>query len=399
MDERASSARQRAAKAKRVVVKVGTAVLTDAKGRFDPVRFAALCLELAQAAAERELVVVSSGAIALGVARLGLERRPSDLPGKQAAAAVGQCDLMQRYAAALGGHGLVVAQLLLTHADVADRQRYLNARQTLKALLAQRALPVINENDTVSVEEIQFGDNDALAGLVVGLCDAELLVLLSDIDGLFDRDPRDPRAPRDATTAATARLLPFVPEVTHDIEALAGESRSGVGTGGMIAKVRAARRSAESGAVAVIAPGRKPGVLGAVLRGEEIGTAFGAPRLPLRSRQRWIAHAQKPKGRLVVDAGAREALLHRGGSLLPPGLREVVGDFARGAPVEIAGPDGQPFARGLTGYGAAELAKLCGHKTSEIAQLLGYKYLNEIVHRDDLVLDDLALLGSKARPS
>ncbi len=363
-----------------MVVKIGTAVLTDERGRFDALRFGRLCDELAEAAAERELVVVSSGAIALGLERLGLERRPGDLPGKQAAAAVGQGALMQRYAEAMGKRGLAVGQILLTHEDVADRQRYLNARQTLAALLAQRALPVINENDTVSVEEIQFGDNDALAGLVVGLCGAELLVLLSDVDGLYDRDPRD------ATAAAPAKLVAEVAEVTPEIEALAGGSRSGLGTGGMIAKVRAARLAAESGAVTVVAPGRRDGSLAALLRGEPVGTVFGAPRLPLRARQRWIAHALKPKGRLLVDAGAREALLRRGGSLLPSGLRAVEGDFGRGAAVEIAGEDGRPFARGLAGYGASELSRLCGRKSGEIAGILGYKYLDEIVHRDDLIL-------------
>ena len=369
--------RERIAHARRVVVKIGTAVLTDPAGRFDAPRFAGLCDELAAAGKDRELVLVSSGAIALGVERLGLGQRPVDLPGKQAAAAVGQCRLMQRYAEELGRHGLTVGQLLLTHEDVEDRRRYLNARQTLGALLAQRVIPIINENDTVSVDEIQFGDNDALSGLVVGLCDAELLVLLSDVDGLYDRDPRD---------GPMASLISEVAEVTPALEALAGGSRSGVGTGGMIAKVRAARRAAESGALTVIAPGHRPGTLAAVLKGDRVGTLFAAPRPPLRSRQRWIAHALNARGKLVVDAGAREALLHRGGSLLPSGLRRVEGDFERGCAVDIALEDGAPFARGLAGYGSRELARLCGVRSTEIAPLLGYKYLDEVVHRDDLVL-------------
>ncbi|HUB10135.1 MAG TPA: glutamate 5-kinase [Myxococcales bacterium] len=371
------SLRAKVLQARRLVVKVGTAVLTDPSGRFDASHFEALATELAEVARRRELIVVSSGAIALGVEALGLVARPTDLPGKQAAAAVGQCWLMHQYAQQLGRQHLAVGQMLLTHEDFADRRRYLNARQTLGALLAAKAVPVINENDTVSVEEIQLGDNDSLAALVVGLCDAELLVLLSDVEGLFDADPK---------AAADARLVEQVPEVTPEIEALAGGSRGGLGTGGMTAKVRAARRASDSGALTVIASGRRPGVLGALLRGENVGTIFGAPRPPLRARQRWIAHALHPKGLLVVDDGARDALRRRGSSLLPSGLTEVRGDFDRGEAVEIAGPDGKAFARGLAGYGSRELARLAGVRSGEIERVLGYKYLDEIVHRDDLVL-------------
>jgi glutamate 5-kinase len=369
--------RARTIQARRVVVKIGSAVLTDAAGHFDAPRFEALCQELAVAAGNHELVVVSSGAIALGVERLGLEKRPTDLPAKQATAAVGQCRLMQLYGEALGKRGFVVGQLLLTHEDVADRRRYLNARQTLAAILAQHVIPIINENDTVSVDEIQIGDNDQLAGLVVGLCDADLLVLLSDVDGLYERDPRDD---------PNAKRIPQVTELTPEIEAIAGVSRSGLGTGGMATKVRAAKRATETGALTVIASGRRAGTLSAVLRGDDVGTVFGAPRPPLRARQRWIAHALRTKGTLIVDAGAREALVRRGSSLLPSGLQRVVGEFERGAAVEIADVEGKPFARGLAGYGSEELAHLCGVRSAEIESLLGYKYLDEIVHRDDLVL-------------
>lgn len=371
------SLRARALQARRLVVKIGSAVLTDEAGHFDAARFTSLAAELAELARRCELIVVSSGAIALGVEALRLPARPTDLPVKQAAASVGQCRLMHLYTEQLGRHGLTVGQLLLTHEDFADRRRYLNARQTLAALLAARAVPVINENDTVSVDEIQLGDNDALAALVVGLCDAELLVLLSDVDGLFDADPK---------ATAEARLVEQVPEITPAIEALAGGSRGGLGTGGMAAKVRAARRASDSGALTIIAPGRREGVLGALLRGEPLGTIFGSPRPPLRARQRWIAHALHPKGLLLVDDGAREALCHRGSSLLPSGLTEVRGEFERGEAVEIAGADGRPFARGLAGYGAAELARLRGLRSADIERVLGYKYLDEIVHRDDLVL-------------
>ncbi len=370
------SLRSRAAGARRVVVKIGSAVLADAAGRFAADRFSALCADIAEAAREREVVIVSSGAIALGVRELSLPSRPVSLPGKQAAAAVGQCLLMQLYGAELSRRGRRAGQVLLTHDDVADRRRYLNARQTLQALVANGVVPVVNENDTVAVEEIQFGDNDALAGLVAGLWDAELLVLLSDVDGLYDRDPAVPGA----------RRITEVALVTEEIEALAGNSRSGVGTGGMIAKVRAARRAAESGTLSIVAAGRTPGVLPALLRGEEIGTLFGAPREALRARQRWIAHALEARGRLHVDAGAREAIVTRGGSLLASGLRRVEGAFGRGEAVEIAGEDGRPFARGLAGYGSEELARLCGARSAEIEARLGYKYLDEVVHRDDLVL-------------
>ncbi len=371
------SLRARTLQAKRVVVKIGSAVLTDASGRFEPARFETLCKEIAVAAGNREIIVVSSGAIALGVETLKLETRPTDLPAKQATAAVGQCRLMRLYGDELGKHGFVVGQVLLTHEDVADRRRYLNARQTLAALLERRVIPIINENDTVSVDEIQIGDNDALAGLVVGLCDADMLILLSDVEGLYERDPRDdPQAQR----------VQQVTELTAEIESLAGASRSGLGTGGMATKVRAAKRATETGALTVIASGRIKGTVTAVLRGEDVGTVFGAPRPPLRARQRWIAHALRAKGTLIVDAGAREALVRRGSSLLPSGLQRIVGDFERGAAVEIAGQDGKPFARGLVGYDSQDLAKLCGVLSSEIESLLGYRYLDEVVHRDDLVL-------------
>ena len=383
----ASALRDRVATAQRVVVKIGTAVLTDEQGRFDPARHAALCGELAHAAQTRQVVVVSSGAIALGVERLGLGRRPTELPLKQAAAAVGQCRLMHRYEDELARRDRVVGQLLLTHDDVADQRRYLNARQTLLALLGAGAIPIINENDTVAVDEIQFGDNDSLAGLVVGLCDADLLVLLSDVDGLYSRDPRLPGP-------TPARLLSEVEEISPALEATATGSLSGLGSGGMAAKLRAAKRAADIGAVTVIAAGKRAGVLGSVLAGENTGTVLGSAEGiagRLRLRQRWIAHALEPAGILRVDAGAEAALRNRGGSLLSSGLVEVEGRFERGSPVAITGPTGQPFARGLSGYSADELRKIRGANSRSIEELLGYKYLDEVVHRDDLVL-----LGSES---
>lgn len=373
--------RARVAAARRVVVKIGTAVLTDANGRFDGERHAALCEALEAAARDRQIVVVSSGAIALGIERLGLAHRPADLPLKQAAAAVGQSRLMRHYDEQLGGRGRTVAQLLLTHEDVADQVRYLNARQTLAALLATQVIPIINENDTVAVEEIKFGDNDALASLVVGLCDADLLVLLSDVDGLYTRDPRLPGS-------TPAELVREVAEVTPALLQTATGSRSGLGTGGMAAKLRAAKQAADVGAPTVIAPGKLPGALTAVLAGEALGTVFDAPEggARLTLRKRWIGHALVPQGVLTVDAGAAAALRVRGSSLLAKGLLEVSGAFLRGSPVDIAEKEGPAFARGLTGYDADALRKIRGARSDAIEELLGYKYLDEVVHRDDLVL-------------
>lgn len=362
--------------AKRVVVKIGTGVLTDAKGRFDAVHFSRLTADLADAARGRQLAVVSSGAIALGVQRLGLPKRPVDIPGKQACAAVGQGVLMHRYESALGPAGYLTAQVLLTHDDFANRTRYLNARRALERLLEQGAIPIINENDTVSVDEIKLGDNDALAGLVVGLVSADLLIVLSDIEGLYTADPRrDP----------AARKIDEVERVTPEIEKLAGGAASAVGTGGMVTKVRAARRAAESGAPTVIAPGKRVGSLLQVLAGEPVGTFFHALPDRLSSRERWMAHALKPKGELRVDEGARKALVSSKRSLLPSGVREVVGSFRNGDPVDIADLEGRVFARGLAGYSADEIRRIAGRRTSEIEALLGYKYLDEVVHRDDLV--------------
>ncbi len=362
--------------ARRLVVKIGTGVVTDAHGRFDAVHFARLTADLADAARGRELVVVSSGAIALGVERLGLTARPKDIPGKQAAAAVGQGVLMHRYESALGPAGFVTAQVLLTHDDFANRTRYLNARRALDCLLSQRVLPIINENDTVSVDEIKLGDNDSLAGLVVGLIEADLLVVLSDIDGLYTADPR---------TNPAATRIDQVAKVTPEIERLAGGSVSGMGTGGMLTKVRAARRAAEVGCPTVIASGWKIGSLLQILAGEPIGTLFLAGNEKLPSRKRWMAHALKPKGVLTVDDGAKKAVLVAKRSLLPSGVRSVAGAFKHGDPVDIADSSGAVFARGLAGYSSDELRRLAGKKTSEIELVLGYKYLDEVVHRDDLV--------------
>jgi glutamate 5-kinase len=363
--------------ARRVVVKLGTSTLTNASGRFHRPHFERLARELLTIANGRQVLIVSSGAIALGVERLGFKERPKDMPGKQACAAVGQSRLMRAWEEALEPR--VVAQVLLTHSDVQDRRRYLNARHALERLIAEGVVPVINENDTVSVDEIKFGDNDTLAGLVAGLVSADVLVILSDVDGLYDADPR---------THADAKLIPEVHEVTRAMLAAAGGAGSRVGTGGMATKLRAAARVTALGIRCVIAKGHAPGTLGRLFAGEAVGTLFEPKGTRLDARTAWIAHALKPRGTLLVDAGARDAVRLRNKSLLPSGIQKVEGAFAVGDPVDLADATGEVFARGLVAYGSEELKKLAGKKTSEIEATLGYRGLDEAVHKDDLALLD-----------
>jgi glutamate 5-kinase len=358
-----------------VVVKIGTNALTANTGKVQRAHLQRLADQLLAVAAERELIVVSSGAIALGVERLKLPARPKDIPGKQACAAVGQSQLMRAWEEALAPH--VVAQVLLTHADVQDRRRYLNARHALERLLEQGVVPIINENDTVSVDEIKFGDNDSLAGLVAGLVGADALIILSDVDGLYDADPRgNPQA----------RRIELVQGVTKAMLAAAGGSGSTVGTGGMATKLRAAMYANELGLRCVIAAGDAPDVLRRVLSGEPVGTLFEPTTTPRHARAAWIAHALKPRGTLVVDAGARDAVVSRKKSLLPSGVRAVTGSFSSGDPVDLVVEGGVPFARGLAAYGADELRRLAGKKSAQIEPTLGYRGLDEAVHRDDLTV-------------
>ncbi len=362
-------------RAKRVVVKIGTNALTNTTGRFHRPHFERLANELLQLAKTRELVIVSSGAIALGVERLGLAAKPKDIPGKQACAAVGQSRLMRAWEEALAPR--IVAQVLLTHSDVQDRRRYLNARHALERLISDHVVPVINENDTVSVDEIKFGDNDTLAGLVAGLVSADALVILSDVDGLYDADPR--KHPH-------AKRIEEVTTVTRAMMAAAGASGSAVGTGGMATKLRAAQQVTELGIRCVIAAGQRPGTLTRVFEGANEGTLFEPQEGKRDARHAWIAHALKAKGTLVVDAGARAAVLERKKSLLPSGIREVKGNFSHGDPVDLADEHGEVFARGLAAYGADELRKLAGKRTQQIEAALGYRGLDEAVHRDDLAM-------------
>ena len=312
------------------------------------------------------------------MARLGLRERPRSIPEKQAAAAVGQSALMQHYESAFARHGRTVAQVLLTQADISARARYLNARNTLTTLLRYGVLPIINENDTVAVEEIKFGDNDNLSALVAQLIDADLLVLLTDVEGLYTGDPR---------SDAQARKLDTVEAVTPEIERLVWSEPDRVAVGGMATKLQAAQKAAASGVPMVIASGREPGTLARLLEGEPVGTYFPPRGDRLAARKRWIAFAVPPQGRLLVDAGARQALTDRGKSLLPSGVVDVEGEFEAGEVVALcAAADGKEFARGLVNFDAHELRKIRRAKTTEIEILLGYKSFDEVVHRANLVV-------------
>jgi len=367
------------ARVRRLVVKVGTGTLTDAAGRFDRENCHRLAAELAAVAAGRRLVLVSSGAITLGAQRLGLARqkgRPWDIATKQACAAVGQPHLMNAWGEAFAAHGLTVAQVLLTAEDLASRKRFLNARRTFQHLLERGVVPIVNENDTVAVEEIKVGDNDTLAALVAGCVEADLVALLTDVEGLYDRDPRQPGA----------QLLHEVPRVTAEVERMAGGAGSEHSTGGMATKVKAARRLGALGVVTALLSGRRPRALADLLDGARLGTLFGAATERLSAREGWLAGAARGKGVILVDAGARRAISEQGKSLLPSGVKGVVGQFGVGEPVEIAVDPDRPFARGLAGYGADEVRRIAGKKSSQIEATLGFRYADEVVHRNDLVL-------------
>ena len=372
------AARRQLGRVRRLVVKVGTGLITQPKLGPDPDRIAALAGEIAGVREGRDVVLVTSGAIATGMARLTLVERPRSIPEKQAAAAVGQSALMWHYEAAFKRHGIPVGQILLTAHDISDRARYLNARNTLLALLKFGVLPVVNENDTVAVEEIKVGDNDNLSALVASLIEADLLVILTDVDGLYTSDP---------ATDPSAAKLDAVEAITPEIERLVWRGTGAGSVGGMTTKLQAAQKAATAGVPMVIASGRKQGVLARILKGEPAGTYF-APRADrLGARKRWIAFAVAPQGRLTVDAGALEALTRRGKSLLPSGVVKVDGDFAAGEVVAVLGDaEGREFARGLVNFDADELRKIQGAKTREIEPRLGYKSFGEVIHRDNLVI-------------
>ena len=362
---------------RRILVKVGSAVLTGEDG-LDLNIIEQLVGDIA-ALRERgyQVVFVSSGAIASGKHRLGIEGKLKSIPQKQAAAAVGQGRLMRVYSNAFMKHGLFVGQVLLTMSDITDRKRFLNIRNTLFTLIEWGVITIINENDTVAVDEIKFGDNDHLAAMVANICEANLVINLTSTEGLYDRNPTDSRK---------AKLIPLVEEITPEIEAMATEEGTSVGMGGMKSKVQAAKKVTASGIPYIIAPGRHPGILQEIMDGKERGTLFLPPAEHLNSRKYWIAFTLRSRGRLFIDCGAKEALVRDGKSLLPSGVTQVEGDFAPGDPVTCVDAAGNAIAKGLTNYSAGEVRKIMGLKSSRIEQVLGYKDYDEVIHRDNLAV-------------
>jgi glutamate 5-kinase len=364
--------------ARRIVVKVGSSLVTNEGRGVDAEAIANWSRQLAALAAEgRELVMVSSGAIAEGMKRLGWATRPKELHELQAAAAVGQMGLAQMYESQLSAHGLASAQVLLTHADLADRERYLNARSTLLTLLAHRVLPVINENDTVVNDEIKFGDNDTLGALVANLVEADVLVILTDQRGLYSADPRKDPAARFIDTATAG---------DPELERMAGGAGSSIGRGGMLTKILAAKRAAGSGAGTVIAWGREPDVLVRLASGEPIGTALHAATPKLTARKQWMVDHLQLRGAVKVDAGAARKLRDEGKSLLPIGVIDVQGGFHRGDVIAVQTADGVELARGLANYSASEARLIARKPSSEFEGVLGYAAEPELIHRDNLVL-------------
>jgi len=364
-----------------IVVKVGTRVLTGGDGLLDAARIDSLGRQIdAVAAAGRRVVLVSSGAVGAGMGRIGLSRRPTELARLQAVAAIGQSCLIEAYERALRGRGRHVAQVLLIADDLQDRTRYLNIRNTLLTLLDYGAVPVINENDTVSVEELRtsFGDNDRLAALVATLLGAPLLVLLSDVEGLFDRHPSEPGA----------TIVPHVARIDGAVAALADDRLGGLSKGGMASKIAAARMVTEAGGSCIVASGRDDGVLARICAGESVGTLFTGRTETMPAWKRWLGWSAEARGTLRVDAGARAAVVDGGRSLLAAGVRGVEGEFAAGDVVDLVGEDRPAFARGLVNYAAAELRSIAGLRTEQIAAVLGSIPYDEVVHRDNLAVID-----------
>ncbi len=364
----------------RLVVKIGSNILAAKEGGLDEKRMRSIADDVSRVSeAGHEVAVVSSGAVAAGVGRLGLKKRPSEIRLKQAAAAVGQSQLMWLYEKVFNENEKKVAQILLTRDVFTDRARYINSKNTILTLLGLGVIPIINENDTVAMDELRFGDNDQLAALVAQLMGADRLVILSDVDGLYTADPRH---------NPEASLIPAVSEITREMEKTAGGAGSSVGTGGMYSKILAARIAMSAGINVNIINGRKPGLLMDILHGKAHGTLFqgGVGKLP--ARKGWIAYGLKAKGRLTIDEGAEDAILLRGKSLLPSGIKLVEGDFDRGDPVYCISASGRRLAKGLSNYSAEEVEKIKGLRSSEINTVLGYSYSDEVIHRDNMAVLD-----------
>ena len=364
--------------ARRIVVKVGTSTLTHPNGKLNFFRIEGLVRELADAVnAGKQILLVSSGAVGAGMDRLGWKEKPKTIPEKQAAAAVGQGILMHTYEKLFAEYGQVVAQVLLTREDSVNRRRYANSRNTLLTLLNIGVIPIINENDAVSIDELKIGDNDTLSANVAAIVDADVLIILSDVDGVYSANPQ---------TDPQALLLPEIPEVTPEVEAMCGGAGTMRGTGGMLTKMAAARMAMNSGIVMVIASGGRDGAVQSILAGKPIGTLFPPRQNRLQFRKRWLAFGARIKGRLKVDKGCAQALLSNGSSLLAAGVKEVDGNFEQGSTVSILNPEGWEIARGLVNYSTDDVRKIMGAHTHEIAEILGHKPYDEVVHRDNLVL-------------
>ncbi|HBK52459.1 MAG TPA: glutamate 5-kinase [Syntrophomonas wolfei] len=363
-------------KCRRVVIKVGTSTLTYNNGQLNLLRIEHLVREMADLHnRDMEVLLVTSGAIGVGANRMGYKKVPKTMPEKQALAAVGQGALLHLYEKFFGEYGKTVAQVLLTRDDLDDRMRYLNATNALLAILAMDVIPIINENDTVVVDEIKFGDNDTLSALVAGIVNADLLLILSDVDGLYDCDPR---------TNKEAVLQHQVSEITRDMAEKSASRGSSFSSGGMITKLKAAQVCMAAGVPMVIANSDEDNVIRRVVGGEELGTLFIPREEKMHAREKWIAFGTVCQGKLLVDAGARQALLNRGKSLLPSGVTGVEGDFDRGTVVAVIEPDGREIARGLVNYAAREIALIAGKRSGEIEAILGEKDYDEVIHRNNL---------------
>lgn len=364
--------------AKRIVVKVGTSTLTYETGKLNLNRMELLVRQLTDLHNQgREVVLVTSGAVGVGAGKLGLTERPGTILQRQALAAVGQGLLMQVYEKLFSEYGQTVAQILLTRSDISDRKRYLNARNTILALLKYQVVPIINENDTVATEELKIGQNDALSALVAGLIEADLLIILSDVDGLYTADPKkDP----------TAKLIPLVKEITPEIISMAGGAGSVFGTGGMATKLEAAKMAIAAGSSMVLMSGAEPSRIQQIFTGQPVGTVFLSSQAVVSSRKRWIAYGPQVAGELIVDSGAERALIKQGKSLLPSGIIGLSGDFDEGDLVKILNAERRELGRGLTNYGSEQLQKIIGKKCAEIEMILGFKTADEVVHRDNLVI-------------
>ncbi|MCJ7541373.1 MAG: glutamate 5-kinase [Desulfobacterales bacterium] len=363
--------------ARRVVVKVGSNVLTEDHGlNLKAIRSISrqICRLIDGGI---EIILISSGAMASGIRKVGLDKRPDEIPKRQAIAAVGQAGLIMEYEKAFARYHKKVAQILLTGDDLNNRKRYLNARNTLCLLLSWQVVPIINENDTVMIEEIQFGDNDNLAAMITLLMDADILVNLTDIDGLYTKDPR---------TNSDADFIPMVSTIGEDIKKIAGDIPGALGTGGMLSKINAAKKVTAAGVPMVIANGGRPDVLKKLFSGKDVGTFFTPKKKKLKSRKCWIAFTLKPKGIIRIDDGAAAAILNRGKSLLPSGIVGVEGEFSVGAPVEFRKTDDETLGTGLVNYSSTDIRKIMGLKSSQIKNRLGHKPYDDVIHRDNLAV-------------